>query len=966
MTRNLLFFLFFLYTAAGFAQSSVTGKLLDKNDHSPLIGASVLLLNIPDSSLYKGVTADLDGNFTIEQVTKGNYILKISYVGYDNYIRNVSLGDTPLDLTVIALGQSGKTLKTVTIADKAPTAIQNGDTTQYNASSYKTNPDANAEDLVTKMSGITTNPDGSLQAHGEDVKKVLVDGKPFFGDDPSAVLKNLPADVIDKIQVFDDQSDQSKFTGINDGNTTKTINIITKTGMRNGTFGKVYAGYGYDDVYRAGGNINFFNGNRRISIVAQSNNVNEQNFSTDDLAGVASSSGGGGGGRGGRGAGGGAGMMGGGGQNGGGGSTNNFLVNAKNGISKTNAIGLNYSDKWGKKITVTGSYFFNWADNTADQTTNRRYLPLSDTGQVYNENSLNESKNINHRVNLRLEWKIDTSNSIIFTPKFSLQQNNGTSYLTSENDLGGRRLNNSNSNYKSNTDAYSFSDDLLYQHKFHKTGRTFSIDLNTAYNGTDAGSNLNSSSYYYSDTTTITSILDQQSKLTKAGSTLGANVVYTEPLSTKSILQFNYSNAFNQTKNDKNTYNYSALDDAYSNLDTTLSNVFKSNYTTQRAGLGYRFNNTKVQLYAGVNYQYATLQSDQTFPYASNINRNYQNILPNAMARINFSKSKSLRIMYRTQTVQPSIDQLQNVLNNSNPTQLSIGNPDLKQDYENTLFLRYSSTNTDKATSFFIVASGTYTDDYIANSSFTAIRDTVRDGITLLRGTQLTRPVNVNGYMNTRLFITYGFPLSFIKSNLNVNGGASFSRTPGIVNDEMNYSNGQTYGGGLTLSSNVSKQVDFTISTNASYNTVENTINKQSNTQYYNQTSKAKLNLIFFGNHVVFATDITNQFYKGLTAGYNQNYWLWNAGLGYKFLKNQQAEIRLTVNDILGQNTSITRNTTETYIEDVHTNLLQRYYMLTFTYNIKSFKAAAPPPGSDNGNMPGEGTYRHRGDQQQQ
>lgn len=956
MKKKFLALLFSCAVISGFAQSSVTGKLVDKNDKSPLIGASVLLLNIPDSSLYKGVTADLDGSFLIDQVAEGNYILKISYVGYDNYIKNIAVGSSPLNLTVVALSQSGRNLRTVTVEDKAPTAVQNGDTTQYNASSYKTNPDASAEDLVTKLSGVTTNPDGTIQAHGEDVKKVLVDGKPFFGDDPSAVLKNLPADVIDKIQVFDDQSDQSKFTGINDGNTTKTINIITKTGMRNGTFGKAYAGYGYDDVYRAGGNINFFNGDRRISVVAQANNVNEQNFATDDLAGIASSSGSGG--RGGRG-----GHGGGGGGYGGSNSANNFLVSAKNGISKTNAAGINYTDKWGKKITVTGSYFFNWADNTAEQVTNRRYLPISDTGQVYNENSLNISKNINHRVNLRLEWKIDTSNALIFTPKFSLQQNNGSSDLTSENTMGGRLLNNSSSIYNSGTDAYSFSDDLLFQHKFHKVGRTFSIDLSTAYNATDATSNLNSSTYYYSDTTTISSILDQQSALDKAGSTLGANFVYTEPLSKKSILQLNYTNSYNQTRNDKNTYNFSALNDSYSNLDTLLSNVFKSDYNTQRAGLGYRFNNMKVQLYAGVNYQYATLTSDQTFPYSSAINRNYQNILPNAMARINFSTKRSLRIMYRTQTAQPSIDQLQNVLNNSNPTQLSIGNPDLKQDYENSMFLRYSSTNTEKATSFFAVLAGTYTDNYIANSTFTASSDTVRNNITLLRGTQLTRPVNVDGYVSTRAFITYGFPVSLIKSNLNVNASGSYSRTPGLVNDVMNYSNGQTYGGGITLSSNVSRQIDFTLSTNASYNTVTNTINTQSNTQYYNQTSRVKLNLLFLRDHVVFATDLTNQFYKGLSAGYDQNYWLWNAGLGYKFLKNQQAEIRFTVNDILGQNTSITRNTTETYTEDVRTNLLQRYYMLTFTYNIKVFKTgtSAPPDESEApGGRNGGGHYRDR------
>jgi uncharacterized membrane protein YgcG len=933
---SLLFFSFLLFKT-GTSQSSLSGQLSDAADKSPLIGATVILLNVPDSSLYKGTTADLDGKFLIDNINSGKYFLKISFIGYSDDFRRLDIANAPVQLGNIVLKQSSKTLKDVVITEKALTAVQKGDTTQYNAGSFKTNPDANAEDLITKMPGVNMQ-DGKVQAHGEEVKKVLVDGKPFFGDDPSAVLKNLPADVIDRIQVFDQQSDQSKFTGVSDGNTTKTINIITKQGMKNGTFGKVYAGYGYEDVYKAGFNINFFKGDRRISIVSQSNNINEQNFTSEDLAGVLSSSGGGGGMRGGRG-GMGGGNPGGGGNWGGGNSGSNFLVNAKNGISTTHAIGLNYTDKWGKKTDVSASYFLNYADNTAEQFTNRQYLPASDSGLVYKENSINNSKNINHRFNLKLEWKKDTNNSITYTPKFSIQQNTGRSNLSGQTTAGADTLNSTGNVFNSEVMAYNISNELLLQHKFKKQGRTISLNLNGSYSGNDASSNLYSVNTYYNDSSSFSGILDQRSTLVKPGKTLGSNLSYTEPLGPKSILQISYSNSFNFLRNDKQTFDYSPSDDSYNNLDTLLTNAFNSEYQTHKAGLGYRFNNAKLQLMAGANYQYAILTSDQSFPYTYSLERHYQNILPNAMLRYNFTPKKSLRIMYRTQTTQPSIDQLQNVLNNTNPTQLSIGNPGLQQNYDNTAFLRYASSNTEKATSFFVMLAGTYTNNYIANSTFTASKDTVRNGITLLRGTQITQPVNVNGYMNLRSFITYGIPLSVIKCNLNLNANAAFTKTPGIVNDVMNYSNAQTYGGGLALSSNISKQVDFTLSTNLTYNTVENTISKKLNTQYYNQNSKLKMNVIFLKNFVV-ATDLTHQYYAGLSAGYNQNYLLWNAALGYKFLKDQKAEIRLSVNDILEQNTSITRNTTETYIEDVQTNLLQRYFMLTFTYNIKVFKKA--------------------------
>jgi hypothetical protein len=255
------------------------------------------------------------------------------------------------------------------------------------------------------------------------------------------------------------------------------------------------------------------------------------------------------------------------------------------------------------------------------------------------------------------------------------------------------------------------------------------------------------------------------------------------------------------------------------------------------------------------------------------------------------------------------------------------------------VFVRYASSNTDKATSFFVMAAGTFTDNYIANSTYTAEKDTVRNNVLLLRGTQLTKPVNVDGYMNVRSFLTYGLPVSILKSNLNINVNAAYTKTPGVVNDIKNFSNAQSYGGGFSLASNISKQIDFTVSSNLSYSVVENTISKKLNSEYYNLNSRVKLNVIFLKN-VVFTTDLTHQYYEGLSAGYNQNYLLWNAALGYKFLKDQKAEIRFSVNDILKQNTSITRNTTETYIEDVQTNLLQRYFMLTFTYNIKVFKKA--------------------------
>lgn len=916
---------------AGFSQNSVvTGVLKDSKDNSTLIGASAILLNTSDSSIYKGNTADIDGKFNIANVAAGNYIFKATYLGYNDYFQTIHVSGDTLKLPSISLQQSSKLLNDVVVNSKAPTAVQKGDTTQYNANSYKTNPDANAEDLVTKMAGITSQ-NGTVQAHGEDVKKVLVDGKPFFGDDVNAVLKNLPADVIDKIQVFDQLSDQAQFTGVNDGNTTKTINIVTKPGMKNGTFGRIMGGYGYEDVYKAGGNLNFFNGDRRISIMGLSNNINEQNFSAEDLTGVASGSGGGGGSRGGN--------RGGGGPGGGNNGTSNFLVNDKAGIATTNAFGINYTDKWSKNIEVTGSYFFNQSSTKTIQSTHRDYVLASDSGQVYDEASHSLVKNINHRANLRLEWKIDSSNSILFTPKFSLQQNNSNSLLSGDYKIGDSFLSTTTNENNANINAYNFSDDLLFRHKFNKKGRTFSVTLSSGMNSSDGENKLYAANHYYQDSAFI-DLLDQKSLTNKKGTTLGSNFMYTEPIGDKSVIIANYTNTFQFNKSEKKTYNYIPADEGYSSLDSGLSNQFDNEYVTHKGGLGYRYNDKKIQFNVNANYQVSLLNSKQSYPYLFYLEKRFENILPSAMFRYNFSTRSNLRIMYRTQTNAPSISQLQNVLNNSNPIQLSIGNPDLKQSFDNTLFLRYSLTNTEKATAFFAMLTGTYSNNYIASSTYLVDRDTVINGVQLVNGTQLTRPVNVNGYNTIRGFISYAFPISPIKSIFNVTAGSSFTETPGMVNDRLNHSNSQNYNLAFNLTSNISKNVDFTISSNSNYTNSVNSLNPQLNNRYFNQNSRVKLNLIFL-KHAVFNTELNHQYYDGLAEGYNPNFFLWNAGLGYKFMKNQQAEIRFSVFDILGQNQSITRNVTEIYIEDVQSNLLQRYFMLTFTYNIKVFKVKA-------------------------
>lgn len=907
----------------GQADYNINGRVVTKAEPLGLPGANVVALSSADSSIVTGTTTDINGNFAVTGLTPSTYILKVSFVGYQDKFTNVTLSTQSVDLGVISPTESAIDLKGVEVTEQIHQSTQMGDTTQFNAAAFKTNPDANTEDLIRKMPGITTEG-GKVEAQGEEVKQILIDGKPFFGNDPKAALKNLPADAVDKIQISNFKSDQVLFTGFEDGNEGKTINIITKPEYRNGTFGRLYAGYGDQDNYKAGGNLNFFNDDRRITLLFQGNNINEQNFAADDLSGVLGASGGSRGRPGSRGFGRGS-------------NVNEFLVNQENGISTVYAAGINYSDQWGKKTKATGSYFFNLSDNVTQSSLFRDFTLGGNEGLFYNQDENSNSRNINHRLNFRIEHEIDSMNSIIFSPRLTYQSNTGENSFFGENSGDTAIFNDTQSLFNSEYEAYNISASLLYRRKFNKRGRTISVDLTPSYNSNIGENGLESDNRFYNEIITADS-LDQRGFLNQEGYNIGGSVAYTEPLGKKSMLQINWRSNYNFNDSEKETFRFSPVSNEYDFRDTLLTNIFNNIYHTQSIGPEYRFNDKKIQINIGVNYQWAELRSKQQFPQEFTVNQQFNALLPNARITYNFTDKKNFRINYRTSNNPPTATQLQAVLNNSNPVRLTIGNPDLEQDYQHRIFMRYSSSNPAKSTTFFVGGGFSFTNNYVGNSTLIALSDTlIDDEIFLSRGTQLVKPVNLDGFFSFRSFMSYGLPVKFLKSNLNLNGFLRYSRTPGLVNEQTNWSNTPTAGVGFTLSSNISQELDFTIGTNASYNMVINTLQSDLNNSYHSQDSRVTLSWIFWKGFV-FSAEVNHQYLSGVSDGFSQNFLLVNGGLGYKFLKKRQAEFRITVFDLLNANQSATRSINDVYAEDVRTNVLQRFYMLTFTYNIRNFK----------------------------
>ncbi len=937
--KHFRLFLGFLIVSVTAHSQSIKGKLADPADNKPLAGATLMLSSVKDSTSFRNTISDSTGVFKFEGLSSDSFFLKISSIGYDESKQIVAINDSVpnLDLKTLFFPKTTVQLGGVTIISKTPPVQQKGDTTQFNASQYKVNPDATVEDLIKKMPGITVGRDGTVTTQGEQVKKVTIDGRDFFGDDASAALKNLPSDVVDKIQVFDRLSDQAQVTGVDDGNSQKAINIVTKSGMKNGQFGRVFAGYGTDDRYSLGGNMSFFKNNRRISVVGLLNNINQQNFGSQDLLGVTSS---GGGGRGGGGPRGGGGGRGGGGF---GGGQDNFLVGQQSGISKTNALGINYSDKWGKKVDVSGSYFYNNSNNNNDQVLNRQNLG-QDTIRFYDENSISQSQNFNHRINMRLEYKIDSSNSLIISPSLNFQKNNSTNGYTAISSYNvGDIANESDNTTTNNRSGYNLRNNILYRHNFAKRGRTLSFNLNTAFNNNEGESFVLSETRFYKGGVQTDSTQNQFTDNLTRGYTISSNLTYIEPIGKKGQLQFSYAPSFSKNKADQQTFQYDPGDGKYSEFDISQSNKFENIVKTQNGGITYRLGNSRDNQFAvGVNVQQSKLESERIFPTTTFVNKTFSNILPNLQWSRKISPKSSFRLFYRASTNAPSVNQLQDVVNSSNVLLLSSGNPELKQQTSHFLSGRYTFTNTQKGQSLFANIFLQASQDYITNATFRASQDSViQQGIVLKQGSQLIKPINLDGYKSLRSFLTYSMPVKFIKSNINLNAGFSYSKLPGQVNYVSSVTDNYTYSTGVGLASNINEYIDFNLSYSANFNTAKNDIQSQSNTKYVNQSTGAQLNLLSKSGWFI-QNDVSNQSYTGLSAGFNQSFWLWNAAIGKKFLKSRAAELKLSVFDLLKQNQSISREITANYIQDTQSQVLQQYFMLTFTYSLKNFGKAKP------------------------
>lgn len=724
-------------------------------------------------------------------------------------------------------------------------------------------------------------------------------------------LKNLPAEVISQIQVYDQSSEDEEAEGESSGGDgPKTINIILKEEYTNGFFGNAYGGYGLNDKYKAGGNVSYFQENRRVNILAQFNNINRQNFSSADLLGVSSKTGN---------------------KKRGGVNSKNFLVKKKGGINTTNAVGINYQDFLGDKIEVSGSYFFNQSDNVNETKLRRDFLNRTTT-RYFEDVSNDESDNINHRVNARFKYKINDKNTVLVKPTLTIQDNTGISEGTTQTFSADTLTNALSDIFQSNLSALNFSNRLVYNRKFEKKRR--SLQLNLRNNLSISNGETFTKSTNLTVGTEAPVLLDQNSILDNAKKSYSASIRYTEPFGKYIRITTGYTYGNERNESDILTSSLNEINETYDVLEENLSNRFNSDYQSHKGELTYQFKKRKLNYSIRGFYQSADLNNFQTFPAEAITTKSFRNLMPQASLRYNISKSKNIRANFKTRTRLPSANDLQDVVDNNNPLRVSAGNSDLTQAVDYSFDVKYSANNAEKGTVFFAFFKTSVSENYIGKSlTLLEEQDTIKN-IILPAGAQFRTPINLDGYFRADAFMTFGMPLTQLKSNFNLNVGAKYRKTPSHFNGETIFTNTQSLRAGVVLSSNISENLDFTVKTTSFLNLAQN--DNADNTQVFDQVTRATANWIFAKKWQI-NSNVTHRFFETFGAAPIDAYILWNASFGYKFMKNERAELGLTLYDILNSNISITQYYNTNSYTQKESLALTRFFMLTFRYNIRAF-----------------------------
>lgn len=905
----------------------ITGQVYDEKN-VPMVAVSVRLLSAADSSLINGTGTMTDemGKFTIKNLKRGDYLVNISFLGYKPIYKSVkllrvqpsaSLGSMKMEPDAILLGEA-------VVKGVVPPIVAKEDTLEFNADSYKTQPNAVVEDMFKKLPGVEVDEDGKITVQGKEVTKILVDGEEFFTDDPKVASKNLPANMVEKIQVVDRKSDEARFSGVDDGEEETVINLTVKKGMKQGWFGTAQAGGGtemnaLEGMYELNAMANRFIDNNQFSFLGSLNNTNNQGAS--DL---------------------GASMFSG---------SSRMMTGGNRGTGTAGMLGGNFNvGNKEKTFRVGGDVGYMGSDRYYKSRSEQQNFLTNDSSSFVNRDGENINLSHNFRVNLRLRWEIDTLTNLEFMPRFGFNKSHFENNSYSET-MGGHRdaaladrdsVNDQRTDSQSDAHGYNFSGRLSFSRAFKSDPRrrfSFSFNYSTNRNEEDGSTDDLLRFYRTASGNDSTSHRLQNDDNIQSGASYNARVTYVEPLSDHYYLNFVYQYRYNNSNSDAYTYNvdengfFVDLDSLGMPVpDVDYSNVSRSRYKTHRGEVAIRGVYTKMNFNVGVNLEHQKRETRYLFGSntGNDITQNSLNFSPTFRLRYRITKHKNLRLNYRGNTSQPSARQLQVAPDITNPLNIYIGNPELKSEFTHRVSLRYNSYNIDTYQAFSIGADVRATQNGI-----------VEQTIYNADGGRTRTPVNVNGQWNAGVWVFYNMPFKRNKQySLNSNSYVGYSNAVGFVslnrdvNVEKNISRNFNINENLSLRYS-SELFNASIGGNYSLSNVRNTMQTDNNQTTMDFGARAEVDW-FLPCGVSIGSDCRYRGTAGYAEGYNQNKVIWNASVAYSFLAKKNATIRFKVYDILQQNTNIRRSVTGTYIQDQETNSIGSYCMLYFAYQFNT------------------------------
>ena len=914
----------------GMAQNyTIKGTVTDTLNVAQMPKASVVLIRVTDSVIQCFTRTKPDGTFELQVPQQGKYMLKVTFPTFADYTDVINVKKSVTDYGIVPMVSKEHLLKEFVLNQQVAAIKIKGDTTEYMADSFKVKENATVEDLLKRLPGIQVDKNGQITAQGETVQKILVDGEEFFSDDPKVVTQGLQANAVEKVQVYDKKSDQTEFTGIDDGQKTKTINLELKEDKKKGYFGKVDAGGGTDGYFQDQAMINAFKAKQQISAFGIMSNTDKVGLGWQDNNSFSS----------------------------GNGVTEitdegQVTVTATNssddiagwdgkyngeGLPKVWTGGVHYADKWDDdKQHVTANYRYAMQDVEVNGTTVTQIPLPNDEESVTHQTKNQFSRGERHGLDAMYEWKIDSLTSVKLTATagerntdIKTQYNSAT--LTNDIDTANTNARSSTSN----TTADFVNADLLFRRKFAKKGRTLSLDIKENYKDTKSDGYLHSLTDLYVDTlgTPLVLPLPVNQRKTSETNTLAfaTKLTYTEPLSKVAYLELDYGVTVNNSIAKNFSYDSSAPGQ-YQTLDSFYSSNYKYNILTNTGGAALRF------VYKKINFSFGSDISDSKYNQMDEMRNDssrkydYLNFFPKATFVYSLGRETSFRFNYLGSTTQPTIDEIAPLHQNNDPLNITVGNTGLKQQFTNAFTVRFNN---------FKILSQRY---LFASATFDVINDAISTNTTNINGIRTTQYVNVNGNYNGFAFLGYGFKLKKIDLQIGAHINTGINHINSYVNDTLNHSNNNTYTFTLDLEYYKDKKFNVSFNPSVTYNDNRSSITTYS-TSYWTSSNElsgsvqlpAKFEI---GSTVTwFLRQQTTLFYK------DNNVLLWNAYVGKKFLKKSDLELRASVFDIFNQNIGYNRNAQAGIITEETYNTIRRYGMLSLIWNFSHTPAGAPPPG---------------------